>query len=350
MKLDLPPANHPTSQGWNAYLLRWKRRRLLWRSWRSRHHLSAVSDRTKQIKAGDILAVTVVRNEIGRLPYFLAHYRRLGVAQFLVVDNDSDDGSAEFLAAQPDVSLWHTPHSYHASRFGLDWLTWLQMTYAHNHWCLMVDADEILIYAHHEQRGLTDLTQWLDGQKRAVFGALMLDLYPKGPLNAAQYASGQDPTEVLQWFDSGPYRAIRQPPLGNLWVQGGARERVFFGDDPWRSPTLNKLPLVRWNRRYAYVNSAHSMLPPALNTGYDGPGGDQPSGVLLHSKFLPEIVSKSEIEKQRQQHFHTPQDFDGYYDHLGRAPDLWHHGSVRFENWQQLEGLRLMCAAGWPPA
>ena len=347
MTLEARPSTRSIEQGWNAYLLRWKRRRLLWRSWRSRHHLSAVSDRTNLIEPGDILAVTVLRNEIGRLPYFLSHHRRLGVAQFLVVDNDSNDGSTEFLSAQSDVSLWRTSRSYHASRFGLDWLTWLQMTYAHDHWCLMVDADEALIYAHHVQRSLTELTQWLDSQKRTAFGALMLDLYPKGPLNEPQYTPGQNPTEVLQWFDPGPYRAIRQQPLGNLWVQGGARERIFFEDDPKRSPTLNKLPLVRWNRRYAYVNSAHSILPPAMNATYDGPGGGQPSGILLHSKFLPEIVSKSATEKQRQQHFHTPQDFDGYYDHLGRAPDLWHDNSVRFVDWQQLEHLRLMCSAGW---
>lgn len=341
------PARLTPDRNWAAYKLRWKRRRLLWRSWRSRHQISVISDRTGQIGPGDILAVTVLRNEIQRLPYFLAHYRRLGVGQFLVVDNGSDDGSAELLADQPDVSVWHTAHSYHASRFGLDWLTWLQMTYADDHWCLMVDADEILIYSHYEQHGLADLTQWLDDQRRAAFGALMLDMYPKGALNAAQYSAGQDPVEVLQWFDAGPYRMVRQQPLGNLWVQGGVRERLFFGDDPRRSPTLNKLPLVRWNRRYAYVNSAHSILPPALNTAYDGPGGDEPSGVLLHSKFLPEIVSKSAIEKTRQQHFHTPQDFDGYYDHLGRAPDLWHQGSVRFENWQQLEYLGLMGELRW---
>jgi len=331
----------------DAYRLRWKRRRLLWRSWRSRHHLSARTNRTDQIAAGDVLAVTVLRNEIQRLPFFLSHYRRLGVAHFLMVDNASDDGSAEFLARQRDVSLWHTDHSYHASRFGLDWLTWLQMKFAPGHWCLMVDADETLIYAHHDQRGLRELTAWLNTQGCGAFGALMLDLYPKGPLNEARYGPGQDPIEALQWFDAGPYRSVRQPPLGNLWVQGGARERMFFADDPRRSPTLNKLPLVRWNKTYAYVNSCHSVLPPRLNRAYDGPGGSQPSGVLLHSKFLPDIVSRSETEKIRQQHFHTPQDFDRYYDQLIAAPDLWHDKSVRIRDWQQLERLGLMNSGGW---
>ncbi|AZV80001.1 glycosyltransferase family 2 protein [Parasedimentitalea marina] len=342
------PGSSNLSISWReAYQLRWRRRRALWKSYRSRHHLRIVKDLTGKINPDDILAVSVLRNEITRLPFFLDHYRHLGVSQFLVVDNNSNDGSAEYLAAQPDVSVWHTAHSYHASRFGLDWLTWLQIKYAHGHWCLMVDADELLIYTGDDAHNLRKLTAWLDGRGQVGFGALMLDLYPKGPLDQCSYRPGQDPRNVMPWFDPSPYRVTRQAPLGNLWVQGGARARMFFGDNLQRAPTLNKIPLVKWNRRYAYVNSTHSMLPPQLNFLYDGPGGQTPSGILLHTKFLPEIVSKSAIEKQRQQHFHAPGNFDHYYDSLSAAPDLWHQGSVRLDNTAQLEDLGLMCAPDW---
>ena len=108
-----------------AYRLRWKRRRLLWRSYRKRRQLSVVADRTKQIGHGAILGFSTVRNEAVRLPFWLEHHRRLGVGHFLIVDNASDDGTPAFLADQPDVSLWHTDDSYRMSRFGVDWLTWL---------------------------------------------------------------------------------------------------------------------------------------------------------------------------------------------------------------------------------
>lgn len=323
-----------------AWRMRWKRRRLLWRSFRARHQLSVLQDRTAQIAPDDILAVLVLRNEMLRLPFFLDYYRRLGVAHFLVVDNGSDDGSAELLTAQPDVSLWQTGASYHASRFGLDWMTWLQMRHAHGHWCLMVDVDEILVFP--EAGDLSGLTRLLDRAGQQAYGALMLDLYPKGPPDSHSYTPGQDPAEVLDWFDNGPWRAVRQYPMGNLWVQGGARERMFFADDPRRSPTLNKLPLVKWNRRYAYVNSTHSLLPPRLNAAYDGPQGATPAGVLLHSKFLPGIVSRSAIERDRQQHFHTPADFDGYYRQVMESPDMWHEGSQHYGGPEDLERLGLM--------
>ncbi|MDP5219426.1 glycosyltransferase family 2 protein [Ruegeria sp. 2205SS24-7] len=334
--------------GWtDAYRLRWKRRRLLWRSLRSRHHLRALADRTKKIKPDDILLVATMRNEITRLPHFLDYYRTLGINHFLIVDNDSDDGTTGLLRDQPDVSLWHTDAPYRDARFGLDWVTWLQMRYAHGHWVLMADADELLVFAHCDQRDLRDLTGWLDAQNRRVFGALMLDLYPQGPIGAQDYNPGANPLEVVNGFDPDPYRGQWQQPLGNLWVQGGARERVFFADRPERSPTLNKIPLIRWSRRYAYVNSCHSILPRDLNFAYDGPGGTAPSGVLLHTKFLPEILPKSAIEQRRGQHFTHPEEFGTYYDRIASAPTLWGSQTQRYEGWQQLQRLGLLSGGGW---
>lgn len=329
------------------YRLRLKRRQLLWRSLRSRHQLRSLADRSDQINRGDLLGFVVLRNESARLPYFLDYYRALGVKHFLVVDNGSNDGSAEFLTDQPDVSLWQTRASYREARFGLNWSTWLQMRYGHGHWCLTVDADELLVYDGIEEHDLSDLTARLGQQGLPGFGAMMLDLYPRGALGDQPYAPGQDPLEVLNWFDAGPYRATRQSPMGNLWLQGGTRERVFFAARPERSPTLNKIPLVKWNRRYAYVNSTHSLLPPALNGLYEGPGGKQPAGVLLHTKFLPEIVSKSATEKQRQQHFHRPQEFDHYYDELSSAPDLWQEDAQKYRGPGRLCELGLMPELRW---
>jgi hypothetical protein len=149
----------PASRGarlWGAYRMRLKRRRLLWRALRSRHQLKA--PRRPAIPRDGVLAFVVLRNEAARLPYFLDHYRDLGVAHFLMIDNGSDDGSTEMLAAQPDVTLWQTSASYRASRFGLDWLNWLLWRHGHGRWCLTVDADELLVYDQMETRKLPALS------------------------------------------------------------------------------------------------------------------------------------------------------------------------------------------------
>ncbi|MEC7668014.1 MAG: glycosyltransferase family 2 protein, partial [Pseudomonadota bacterium] len=130
---------------WHAYRMRWTRRRLLARAWRKRRQLTSVGDRTDAIAPDDILVFATLRNEAVRLPHFLSHYRALGVRHFLIVDNHSTDNTAAFLRDQPDVSLWTTADSYKKSRFGMDWLTWLMIRHGHGHWCLTVDADELLI-------------------------------------------------------------------------------------------------------------------------------------------------------------------------------------------------------------
>lgn len=329
------------------YRLRWKRRRLLWRALRKRRQLGIVADRTARIGRGDILAVSTMRNECARLPFFLDHHRRLGVAHFLIVDNGSDDGTAAFLADQPDVSLWSARASYRLARFGLDWMTWLQAQHAHGHWCLMLDADEALIYPYHDTRPLPALTEWLERRGRRAFGALMLDLYPKGPLAAQSCRPGDDPLRTLCWFDRGNYTIARQERLQNLWIQGGVRARTFFAPNPHRAPTMGKVPLVKWHWRYAYVNSSHALLPRHLNRVYDEDGGEETSGVLLHSKFLPAAVDRSLEEKARREHFANGALYDAYYDALAANPDLWCAASSRLTGWRQLEAMGLMSRGGW---
>ena len=330
-----------------AYRLRWKRRRLLFRALRKRHQLTPVIDRTPQIQPGDILAASTLRNEVTRLPFFLSHHRKLGVKHFLMVDNGSDDGTRDFLCAQPDVSLWSTTHSYRLSRFGVDWLTWLQVRHAHGHWCLTLDADEVFIYPHHDTRPLSALTQWLDDTNRTSFGALMLDMYPKGPIGNHSYAPGDDPFDTLCWFDGGNYTVQRKSDLQNLWIQGGVRARKFFADRPRRAPTMSKTPLVKWNRRYVYVSSTHSLLPRRLNHVYDDQGGELTSGILLHSKFLPQVLERSKEEKGRKEHFANSALYDRYYDDLSENPDLWCERSTKLISWRQLEAMGLMSKGNW---
>lgn len=332
---------------WGAYRLRWKRRRFLFRVLRKRGQIKNHTDRTNLISPQSILAFSTVRNEIFRLPYFLEHHRRLGVGHFLFVDNGSDDGTTEYLANQPDVSLWTTRYSYRLSRFGVDWLGWLQMRFGSGHWCLTVDADELLVYPDCANRGLEDLAAWLDDRGIPALGTMMVDLYPKGSVTEASYEPGQDPTEVLCWFDHDNYRSKTHWYYGNTWIQGGVRERIFFADDPSHSPTLNKTPLVKWHWRYAYVSSTHQLLPRELHDTLDLEGHTKLSGALLHTKFLPLIGQKSEEELERREHFQNTALYQDYHAALAKGPDLWHAGSAHYDGPEKLIELGLMSKGDW---
>lgn len=331
----------------NSYRLRIQRRRWLLRALYKRRELQPVANRTNQIKRDDLLLFSTQRNEKIRLPYFLSYYRDMGINHFLIVDNDSDDGSLEYLADQPDVSVWHTRKGYKQSRFGVDWLNWLQLRYGHGHWCLTVDPDEFLIYPFCDTRPLRALTDWLDASSIKSFSSMLLDMYPKGRLDTQPYRVGQNPMEIASWFDAGNYTMDKNPSFGNLWIQGGPRSRVFFRDAPELSPALNKIPLVKWDRRYAYVSSTHMLLPRGLNQTYDEWGGEKASGILLHAKFLDTFTAKAEEELKRKQHYSASVEYLAYAESLKHDPQLWCKWSEKYINWRQLEILGLMSKGNW---
>jgi len=330
-----------------SYQLRWERKRWRVRALRKRRELVSTVDRTETIKPNDILVMATLRNERIRLPYFLNYYRDLGASHFLIADNASDDGSREYLAEQPDVSVWSTTASYKRSRFGMDWLNWLARRHAHGHWVLTVDPDEFFVYPFADTRNLRALTDWLDASSIRSFGAMLIDMYPKGTLDSQPYREGQDPFEIASWFDSGNYMISKNPRFGNLWIQGGPRARAFFPDNPARAPALNKIPLVKWHRAYTYVSSTHNLLPRGLNLIYDEWGGEKASGVLLHAKFLSTFADKAEEELKRKQHYAASHEYKAYAERLKDNPDLWCKWSEKYINWRQLEILGLMSKGNW---
>ncbi len=325
----------------SSYRLRWRRKRLLARALWRRRELRSVANRTAGLRSDAILLFCTLRNERVRLPYFLRYYRDLGVDHFLFVDNDSDDGSREYLAQQPDVSLWTT--QLQEQPFSA-WTGSCRTPDAGTG--VTVDVDEFLIYPFCETRPLRALTDWLDASAIRTFSAMLLDMYPKGPMQDQPTAKARTRSRSR----SGSTAATHDQPhwgLGNLWIQGGPRTRTFFAEDPKRSPALNKIPLVRWDRSYAYVSSTHMLLPRGLNLVFDEWGGEKASGCLLHAKFLDTFAAKAAEEMARGQHYAESREYRAYLEGLKEQPDFWCKWSEKYINWRQLEILGLMSKGNW---
>ena len=150
----------------------------------------------------------------------------------------------------------------------------------------------------------------------SVFGALMLDLYPKGPW---VHSTIRSLAVQSRWTCEStgstavPYRvAAADASLGNLWVQGGARESgcsLPIRPRP-RSPTQQDPVWSTGRSRYAYVNSCHSILPRHLNFAYDGPGRDRHLRAFCCTQsFCPRSSKASAIEKSRRAAFSHPDQF-----------------------------------------
>lgn len=332
---------------WSRYKLRIERKRRRVRALRKRRELTSVVNRTNQVKPGDILVFSTLRNEKPRLAYFLDYYRKLGADHFFFVDNNSDDGSREYLSEQPDTSVWTTSHSYKRSKFGTDWLNGLKTKYANGHWVLVVDVDEILVYPFCDTRSLRALTDWLDASSIKSFGTMLLDMYPKGKIQHARIREGRDPVKTAPYFDAANYFIERNKKYGNLWIQGGPRMRSFFRDKPQFSPALNKTPLVKWSHGYVFVSSTHTLLPRGLNLVYDEWGGQKPCGALLHTKFMNTFSEKAEEEMKRKQHYAASREYRTYLKQMDGDLKLWTEDSSEYKNWQQLESLGLMSRGNW---
>lgn len=309
----------------------------------SRRAAKALEDvRMRPAPAQGVLVFATLRNEMERLEAFLSHYRAMGAAHFFMIDNGSEDGSRAYLEGQTDVSLWHTGASYRASRFGMLWMNALLARYGIGRWCLIVDIDELLVLPNEQDQNLPKFCAALDERDVNVMGALMIDLFPKGPVGNMTAALRHDPIAHLSWFDPTPYRRTYQEKHRNMWIQGGIRERVFFADRRQMAPTLSKIPLIKWKAGYAYVNSTHSILPRVLNRALGPNASGLPIGALLHTKFLPSIVAKSQEELRRGQHFRNPDQYRFYHERLAQNPDLWFEGAREYQGPAQLMRLGFM--------
>jgi len=296
-----------------------------------------------------IRAFSKCRNEILRLPAFLAHYRRLGVERFFIVDNNSTDGSAEYLSAQPDVELSSTAERFSATKGGTAWLNQLLAKSGTGSWCVTVDIDELLVYPGSESATLPAFTAHLDRSGCTAFGCILLDLYPDGPLAACRYQAGEDLYAAAPLFDAGPYSRVETNACPGVVIRGGMRERVFYPE--WRrgvlfstilrllrrspAPCLTKVPLIRWTAASAYLYANHFASPHRVAPE---------TGALLHFKFLQDFHARALHESSRREYYKGGMEYRRYARVLQRNPavSLRDGRSVRFTGTSQLVELGLM--------
>lgn len=303
--------------------------------------------RIRSTGKADILLFATLRNEMPRLAYFLEYYRKLGVNHFCFVDNESRDGGREYLASQPDCSVWRSAGSYRSANFGMAWLNYLLNRHARGRWVLVTDPDEFLVYAHCDTRPLAALTEWLDSQGQRSFGAMLIDMYPRGAIENTTFRDGENPFARLEWFDSANYSYRKSARMQSVWILGGPRQRKFFAANPQHAPALNKTPLVHWQRGYVYTSSTHELLPRALNQTYCPLGGEKACGALLHAKLTGALQHKAAEELERREHFSSGREYRAYLKKMRGETSFWSEHSVRFRDWKTLEDVGLMSAGGW---
>jgi hypothetical protein len=248
-----------------------------------------------------IVVVLVVKDEAPRLPFLLHYYRMLGAEHFMIVDNRSTDEIGALLRHAPDVSLFAANGDFKRARFGTDWVNVLLHRHCVGKWVLWIDADELLVFSKRPDATLGELVAALDRCGQKSLATLMVDMYSARPARENIVAPGSDPRTVCDLYDRTGY--VRHVDDDIAWIKGGVRGRLFF-PDVWSGPALNKTPLVKWQRHYAFLKVAHELWPRHLN------GAGRLQGALLHFKFTAMSVEKMVDTAVRQQHTHEYEAYD----------------------------------------
>lgn len=306
----------------------------------ARYGLQQVDERPARPAPGEILCCLVTRNEYPRLPTYLAYYRALGVERFFVVDNGSEDGTLEYLLEQPDVHVWRSDFPFGSANFGAAWFDLLLRRYGVGHWTLMMDADELLVYAGCESYPLRALCADLDAQGKQALGGMLLDMYADRPVAQTVYNPGESFIETCPFFDRQAYHTEFRNggPYHNQTTRfGGVRQRVF-GEAT--KVYLNKVPLLYYQPERILAGGQHWTDLPASQIVDQG-------AVVLHFKFFASFSNYVRQEVARGQHYGNAQQYRQYAAVLEHAPDLILYSaqhSERYTGSEQLLRLGLLQA------
>jgi hypothetical protein len=309
-------------------------------------------------QADEIRLFVKVRNEAARMPYFLTYYRRLGVDRFFVVDNGSSDATLEHCQG-PDCHTFFASGRMSDARGGIDWLQPLLEQYGQDRWCLVADADELLVYPRCEQISLPEYCRALEDSGATALSCLMVDMYPAANIEDVSYSAGQSFLDVSPFFDRDGYR-VRSFCNEGLDIVGGPRLRVFYPEfldrrihkrilrrlrhycatalprlAPTSPPLLGKVPLVKWNRGMSFDVAAHRL---------SGARMARTVGALMHFKFAGHFHARVREELTRRAYFDQGREYQRYAQRMREftGVNFMCDLSVRYTGSQQLLELGLI--------
>lgn len=302
--------------------------------------LLSAPDRLAKLAGAEVSVISTMRNERPMLPHFLAHYRALGVESFLIADNGSTDGTTEYLAAQPDVALFHTDTPYRLSHYGVDAQEALLSNLRQGRWSLVADADEFLVWDETTRGNLPKLLRSPAFEGADAARVFMLDMYPKGPLSTASFTA-RSPFEEANCADLEPFlmqSGFRGPFSDTATFTSGLRHRLMPGNRP-ELFVAQKMALLRWHPAMQLTEGLHyvSGVTPAKR-----------ELIFAHFKYTAWFQERVQREVARGEHFNNAEEYRRYQALLQEGREvLFEEG--KSGHWTKSAFIRHLFAGQSPP-
>ncbi len=263
-----------------------------------------------------LVVVCLMRDAGGYVDSFIEHYRRLGAARIVLLDNGSTDDSLERAMSYDGVAVLRCELPFRWFRTAMR--RYLVETYGDGGWVLLADVDELWDYPFSDRLALGSFLEYLNEHSYTAVAAQMLDLFPSGPLDGWPGA-GPELVQAATWFDLSDVRKQDLPAAARrnrfagdtppACFNGGLRMRAFSAN-----PLLTKFPLTRREGGCGpLVENAHFI---------SGASVADVTSVLLHYKFDKRFRERTEEAVHRRNYYGGSSEYRRYKDVLDQQPAL----------------------------
>jgi hypothetical protein len=329
----------------------------------------------RPVRNGPLTLFAVMRNELYFLPAFLDHYRNLGIEQFVIIDDASDDGTGEFLARQEDccsgisvirygdrVRITDAHYGGLSGRAGPILKRVVPCHYLDGQPVVIADADEFLILPDTRPH-LRDIVQLMKHSGWKTVAASLIDFYPATLAELEDPAPPADAAELFARF--GLFDAVafitlspgRQPRKTGQT----ASERLFrLCGIRAIPPSLDVLPgWLTSHLPFGPPSAAWFKTPIIIHDGATFMAGAHAASVpppaeimlgMAHFKFNGDTYSKIQSALRLKSHARKGQKYAHYEEMLRRMQarklDFACANSVRYGKSAQLLAAGLMKLPG----
>lgn len=287
---------------------------------------------SNDIEKNTPLIICVVKNDLERIKLFLDHHIKLGVSHFVFIDNNSDDGTCEFLIAQPNVNVYRC-YSQYSTLKREGWINKVMLYYGINRWYLCLDSDELFVYQNYEVLSISKFIKNLEVKNIYSVRTLMLDMYSNQKL-VSEFVV-KDIKSEYAYFDEEGYKMDSSLIYDS--VTGGPRNRIFSTTELPFKPNLIKTPLFKCTYGDVQISS-HYLFPFSKN--YNAPL----IGFLLHYKFLPGDLKKYKERAISKNYFNGSAEYINYVKLIENEPDstFLYDKSVKFVDSSSLSSINVI--------